>query len=98
MGEEPSLTEEVSGPKHGPEPSKVPEVSREHHPGDRSGHDGLHQRQGFEYRRMKPRECEIDQVLSLIEKQDWRIISFRFWPGRFYSRGGGYEILLERPK
>jgi len=46
---------------------------------------------------MKPRENEVDQVLSLIEKQDWRIVSFRFWPGRFY-KDGGYEILVEKPK
>ena len=95
MSGNPPFTE---GDESGPKPPKVPEVSREHHPGVRVSDGDSHRRRGFEYRRMKARENEVDQVLSLIEKDDWRIISFRFWPGRFYPKDGGYEILLERPK
>ena len=94
MSGNPPFTE---GDESGPKSPKEPEVSREHYPEVRASDDDS-RRRGFEYRRTKARESEVDQVLSLVEKDDWRIISFRFWPGRFYSKGGGYEILLERPK
>ena len=97
MSKDPLLTGIDGFPKYEPELSKAPEVSQECSPEVQSNDDAC-RRWGFEYKRMNPRESEVDRVLSLIEKDDWRIISFRFWPGRFYPKGGGYEILVEKPK
>jgi len=58
---------------------------------------------GFEYRRFIVRELELDQFLSRMEKDKFRIVSYRFWLNRKFhgdkaARTEVYEILAEKAK